>query len=60
MRPFMILCCRADDKVLIILNYKGGLICATFDEISEAINIKANSDDNKNHQSSPELVVGDP
>ena len=46
--------------MLIILNYKDGEICVDFDEISEAVNIKGNPDDNKNHQSSPKLACGDP
>ena len=49
-----------DDKMLVILNYKDGEICVTFDEIKEAINKKENPDNHNDHQSSPLEVDDDP
>jgi hypothetical protein len=49
-----------DDKMLIVLKYKDGEICVTFDEITQAVNKKENSDNRNDCQSSPLDVLGDP
>ena len=49
-----------DDKMLIILNYKDGEICVTFDEIREAMSKKENPDNFNGYQGSPLNMVGDP
>ena len=49
-----------DDKLLIVLNYKDGEICVTFDEIQEALKHKENSSNHKDCQSSPLSAAGDP
>ena len=49
-----------DDKMLIILKYKDGEICVTFDEITQAVNKKGNSDNRSDYQSSPLIVRGEP
>jgi len=49
-----------DDKVLILLNYKDGEICVTFDDIKAVMNKKENSGNRNDCQSSPMLSVGDP
>ena len=49
-----------DDKMLVILNYKNGEICVTYDEIKAAMDKKENSDNHNDCQSSPLDVRGDP
>ena len=49
-----------DDKMLIILKYKDGEICVTFDEITRAVNQKENPDNRGDYRGSPLGVGGDP
>jgi hypothetical protein len=49
-----------DDKMLVVLNYKDGEICVTFDEIQDALKHKENSGNRNDCHSSPLSVVGDP
>ena len=49
-----------DDKMLIVLNYKDGEICVTFDEIREMMNKKTNPDNHNDYQGSPLEVNGEP
>ena len=49
-----------DDKMLIVLNYKDGEICVTFDEVMQALSKKENTDNLKDYQCSPLKVAGDP
>ena len=49
-----------DYKVLILLNYKNGEICVTFDDIKAVVDKKENSGNRSDCQSSPFEVAGDP
>jgi DNA invertase Pin-like site-specific DNA recombinase len=49
-----------DDKMLIVLKYKDGEICVTFDEVQSVMSKKRNPDNHKDYQSSPLKVFGDP
>ena len=44
----------------VILNYKDGKICVTFDEVKAVMEQKENSGNFNNCQSSPLEVIGDP
>ena len=46
--------------MLIILNYKDGEICVTFDEINNALDKEKNPDDINNHQSSSSELDSEP
>ena len=47
-------------KMLIVLNYKDGEICVTFDEIRAAMDKKENPDNIDGYQGSSLKSVGDP
>ena len=49
-----------EDKMVILLNYKDGEIALTFDEVTEILAQKENSDNRKDYQSSPLKAFGDP
>ena len=49
-----------NDKMLIILNYKDGEICVSFDEINEVMKQKENPDNHKDYQGSPSKCFGGP
>ena len=48
-----------DNKVLILLNYKDGEICVTFDDIKAVMDKKENSGNRSGCQSSPLESLGD-
>ena len=49
-----------NDKMLIVLNYKDGEFCVSFDEIKEMLAKKENPDNHNDYQSSPLNNSGDP
>ena len=49
-----------NDKMLIVLNYKDGEICVTFDEINEMLRQKENPDNHNDYQGSPSDRIGGP
>ena len=49
-----------EDKMVILLNYKDGEIALTFDEVTEMLEQKENSDNQSGYQSSPLKVFGGP
>ena len=46
--------------MLIVLNYKDGEFCVSFDEVKEMLNKKENADNHEDCQRSPLKVTGDP
>ena len=49
-----------DDKILIIFNYKDGEKCIDYNELQKYMHKKENSDNQKDYQSSPINVFGEP
>ena len=49
-----------NDKMLIVLNYKDGEFCVSFDEIKEMLAKKENPDNHNDYQGSPLNNSGDP
>ena len=49
-----------NDKMLIVLNYKDGEFCVSFDEIKEMLDKKENPDNHNDYQGSPLNNSGEP